>query len=197
MSAARPGVLLDRDGTVLDELGYLGRPEEVRYLTGAREAVAALNAAALPVAMVTNQSGVARGLFDEDDLARVHARIDADLSEVGARIDAWFHCPHHPDVGAEPYRCVCRCRKPAPGMFLDAVDALGLDPARSFAVGDAERDLDAARAAGIGHLLLVRTGKGATTERTLGADDVLAFDDLAQAARWILARVEDESAQDR
>ena len=184
----RPAVFLDRDGTLLDELGYLADPESVRYLEGAIDAVRTLNEAGLAVVVVTNQSGIARGLLDEDLLARIHARVDADLAANGARVDAWFHCPHHPEHGASPWRRACSCRKPLPGMILEACRRLGLDAGRSFAVGDAPRDLESARRAGVPRRLLVLTGKGAATRAELEDGEVVVVPDLAAAARWIAER---------
>ena len=184
---ARPGVVLDRDGTLIDELGYLGDPEGVRLFPGAAAAVRALNEAGLPVALVTNQSGVARGLFTEADVHRVHARIARLLAAGGARLDLVLYCPHHPDHGVPPYRIACECRKPAPGMFRVAARELDLDLGRSFSVGDSARDVRAAHAAGVAHQLLVRTGKGVAEADELGDVPVTLVDDLVSATRWILA----------
>lgn len=190
MSAAerRPAVFLDRDGTVLDELGYLADPDRVRLYPGAGAAIRRLNEAGLVVVVVTNQSGIARGLLDEDLLGRIHARLDEELLAAGARVDAYYHCPHHPDVGEPPWRMDCDCRKPLPGMFLAAARDLGLDPPRSFAVGDAARDLEAARRAGVRHRILVLTGKGEATRAALSAgDDVHVAADLGAAVELVLA----------
>lgn len=161
-SAKRPAVFLDRDGTLIDELGYLDDPDGVRLYPGAAEAVARLNEAGFATVLLTNQSGVARGLFDETRLGEIHARLESLLARAGARLDLILYCPHHPGVGAPPYRRDCECRKPKPGLFLEARRRLGLDMAASWAIGDARRDLSAARRAGVGHVLLVATGKGET-----------------------------------
>ena len=191
--SGRPGVFLDRDGTLLDEDGYLGDPAGVRLFPGAAGAVAALNAAGLPVVVVTNQSGVARGLFSEADVDAVHARVAELLSAEGAHLDLVLYCPHHPREGEPPYRRACDCRKPAPGMYQAGARALGLDLARSAAVGDSERDLEGARRAGIGRLLLVATGKGRAADASLraaGSRDHALARDLREAADLILARQE-------
>jgi D-glycero-D-manno-heptose 1,7-bisphosphate phosphatase len=189
--SGRPGVFLDRDGTLMDELGYLGDPAGVRLYPGAARALRALNAAGLPLVLVTNQSGVARGMFSEADVDAVHARLAELLAAEGARLDLVLFCPHHPREGLAPYRRDCDCRKPAPGMYLAGARALGLDLAQSSAIGDSERDLEGARRAGIGHLVLVATGKGRAADASLraaGASDHAPARDLAEAAGLILAR---------
>ena len=134
----------------------------------AGRAVRRLNQAGLPVVLVTNQSGIARGLFDEQDLARVHAELARLLADEGAHLDLVRSCPHLPPgegVQGDPrYVRACDCRKPAPGLTLDAARAAGLDLAASWSIGDALRDLEAGRRAGIGRLVLVATGKGASEE---------------------------------
>ena len=183
-------VFLDRDGTLIDELGYLADPGALRLFPGAADAVAAWNRAGVLVVLVTNQSGVARGSFDEERLASVHARLEELLGEAGARLDLILHCPHHPTEGSAPYRRECTCRKPEPGMLLDAAARLGIDLGASWIVGDAERDLEAGRRAGVSRLLLVATGKGGATDarlREAGIDDYELVDDLAAAAERVLA----------
>ena len=147
--ALRPAAFLDRDGTLIVDEHYLADPARVRLRPGAARAVARLNAAGLPVVVVTNQSGIARGLLTEDDYARVHARLVALLAADGARVDATYHCPHHPDYGA-----ACACRKPGLALFQQAASEHALDLARSAYVGDKLRDvLPAARTGGLGVLV--------------------------------------------
>ena len=190
---ARPAVFLDRDGTLIDEDGYLGDAARVLLFPGAAAAVRELNRADFSVVLVTNQSGVARGLFTEDDVEAVHARLAALLAAEGARLDLVLYCPHHPREGAAPYLTACECRKPAPGMVLAAARLLDLDLARSFVVGDAERDLESGRRAGVGGLILVATGKGTAEHARLAAagraEHALARD-LGEAVRLVLARQE-------
>jgi D-glycero-D-manno-heptose 1,7-bisphosphate phosphatase len=154
----RPAVFFDRDGTLNDDLGYVHRLEDFHWLPGAKDAIRRLNAAGIYVFVVTNQSGVARGLFEEDAVAALHARMREALHEVGAGIDDFRYCPHHPDVGIGPYRRVCTCRKPAPGMILDLIAHWPIDKARSVMVGDKAIDVEAGRAAGI-TAEMVRSGE--------------------------------------
>ncbi|MEE1942103.1 HAD-IIIA family hydrolase [Streptomyces sp. TRM 70361] len=130
-------VLLDRDGTLVEDVPYNGDPELVRPMPGAVEAMALLRSRGVPTAVVTNQSGIARGLFGWDDMGRVHARID----ELLGPVNVWAVCPHGPGDG-------CACRKPAPGLVLDAARRLGVAPAECVVIGDIGADMGAARAAG-------------------------------------------------
>jgi D-glycero-D-manno-heptose 1,7-bisphosphate phosphatase len=176
----RPAVFLDRDGTVIQEREYLADPAGVVLVAGAAGAVAALREAGFAVVVVTNQSGIARGLYGEDDYHAVAARLDELLERAAAPVDATYYCPHHPDFTGP-----CDCRKPGLGMYEHATRALGLDPARSFYVGDRVKDVLPALALG-GQGILVRTGYGAEEEE--GAPPgVVVVDDLAAAAALILS----------
>lgn len=164
-----PAVFLDRDGTLIREEHYLSSPEQVHVLPGAAAAVRRLNAAGVRVVVVTNQAGVARGYFPESRIAEVHTRLSTLLAAEGAAVDAYYHCPHHPDGIVAEYRTACDCRKPRPGMFRAAARDLGLDLARSWVVGDKRCDLEAGAAAGC-RTILVRTGYGATVPGPLPTD---------------------------
>jgi histidinol-phosphate phosphatase family protein len=135
----RPAVFLDRDGTLIEDEHYLADPDRVRLRAGAARAVARLREAGVAVVVVTNQSGIARGLLTEDDYARVRARVDEVLAAEGTQVDATYHCPHHPDFG-EP----CACRKPGIALFQQAASEHALDLARSAFVGDKFRDVQPA-----------------------------------------------------
>ena len=132
----RPAVFLDRDGTIIRDTGYVGSEDVVELLPGAAEAIRVLNESGWPVVVVTNQSGIARGYFTLEDYARVRARIDALLWSHGARLDASYACPHHPDLTGP-----CECRKPGTLLHRQAADALGLDVARSWYIGDRLHDV--------------------------------------------------------
>lgn len=179
--------LLDRDGTILDETGYLTDPARVRLLPGAAEAVARLNAAGVRVAVTTNQSALARGLLTEGVLAAIHARIDAALAEVGARVDLWLFAGWHPDF-LPPDPLEAARRKPGPGMLLEALERFGLAPERAVTIGDSDRDLEAGEAAGV-RAVLVRTGKGADelvkARARLGREPE-TYDDLGAAVDALL-----------
>lgn len=185
MSAA---VFLDRDGTLIEEVGYLDRIDRIALYPFATEAIRGLNRAGIRIVMVTNQSGVARGFFSEAVVAACHQHIAEQLASAGAHIDAYYHCPHHPDGRVPEYAVRCECRKPGTALVERAVRELGVDPTRSFAVGDRWVDIGLARAMG-GRGILVRTGYGAGEESKappgLAADAVV--DNLAGAASWILA----------
>jgi D-glycero-D-manno-heptose 1,7-bisphosphate phosphatase len=181
---------LDRDGTVIEEVGYLDRLERVALFPWTIDAVRALNRAGLAVVMVTNQSGVARGFFTEAVVDDVHRHMASMLEAGGARIDAYYYCPHHPDGKMPGYARACDCRKPGRGLVDRAARELGVDPARSFVVGD--RWLDVALGRGVGaRTVLVRTGYGAAGERNpppdLTADAVV--DNLIAAVSWILGKI--------
>ncbi|MEW6074548.1 MAG: HAD family hydrolase [Planctomycetota bacterium] len=190
-ASPRPAVFLDRDGTLIDELGYLADPDRVALFPGAAAAVRRLNAAGFAVVVATNQSGVARGLFTEEDVQAVHARVRTLLASQGAEVDLFLFSPFHPDFGDARYRRATDWSKPGPGMLLAARDRLGLDLRASWVVGDAERDLEAGRRAGVAGLILVRTGQGAATEVAVPPPDRPLWrvvDDLPAAVELILER---------
>jgi histidinol-phosphate phosphatase family protein len=175
---SRAGVLLDRDGTLIVDSGYVGSVDDVRFLPGALEAVASLNAAGIPVAVVTNQAGVARGYFDLAAVEAVHAHIDAALAEVGGHVDRWLYCPYHPDGVVASFTRTSGDRKPAPGMALAAAAALDLDLHASWVVGDADTDVSLAHAVGARPIRV-----GTQDPRP----DVVSVPDLARAVEVILA----------
>jgi histidinol-phosphate phosphatase family protein len=176
----RPAVFLDRDGTLNEECGYVTQPEQVRLLAGAADAVRSLREAGLVCVVVTNQSAVGRGLMTEADLHRVHDELRRQLGAEGAALDGLYFCPALP--GDDPER------KPAPGMLLRAAREMGLDLARSWMVGDSDRDLLAGRSAGCRGCILVRSGHDVAAALALLQDGDAVVADLAAAARLILAR---------
>lgn len=161
----RPAVFLDRDGVLIEDAHYVGTTDRVRLIPGSADAVAALNRAGWAVVVVTNQAGVAKGMFPPEAVGVVHDYLAAQLAARGARIDAFYHCPHHPDGDVPAFRRRCDCRKPAAGMLRAAAADLNLDLSASWMIGDRETDLQAGAAAGC-RTVLVRTGYGSGIDAT-------------------------------
>ena len=190
MPDGRRAVFLDRDGTIVDDPspGFLHEPGRVRLLPGAAEAIHRLNEAGWLVVTVSNQSGIARGLYDEAAFAAVQRRLGELLAAHGAHLDATYYCPHHPEITGP-----CECRKPGVKLFRDAQTALGIDLARSYWVGDRLSDVEPARTLG-GRGLLVATGHGAAHRAQARALGVPLVPDLAAAVDAILHGVEHRAA---
>jgi D-glycero-D-manno-heptose 1,7-bisphosphate phosphatase len=184
---SRPAVFLDRDGTLVEDHGFLDALDRMRLYPWTADALRLVRRAGFAVVVITNQSGVGRGIFDEAFLDAVHAELDTRLARGGARIDAYYHCPHHPTEARDAYRQVCRCRKPGPGMIEAACRDLDLDPARSVMVGDRWIDVACGHAAGA-RSVLVRTGLGAreATAPPAGRGADAVADNLMEAVGWIL-----------
>lgn len=179
-------VFLDRDGTLLEEANYLDRIERLVFYPFTVDAVRLLNRAGFAVVVITNQAGIARGIVKESFVADAHAHIAARLARGGARIDAFYYCPHHPDAVVPEYRQACDCRKPGSALFTRAAKDLDLDLERSFAVGDRWHDIDAGQRVGA-RGVLVRTGYGGAEEASAAAHHPAAIvDNLIAAVSWIL-----------
>ena len=178
----RPGVLLDRDGVLDEDTGYVGSPKDLRLIPGAGRAIARFHEAGIMVAVVTNQAGVARGFFEEEDVIRTNEALADLLTADGDAPDAFYFCPHHVEGQVSAYAIECACRKPKTGMVEDAIRDLSLDRSRTVMVGDSEKDIECGRAA---RVTTVAVGSAADD---LGADHSAAT--LAEAAPWILARLE-------
>ena len=190
--SGRPAVFMDRDGCLIEEMGYINHPSRVRLLPRSPAAVQRLNRAGIPAVMATNQAGIARGYFSEETLALVNDELVARLAREGARLDALYVCTHHPVAGAPPHRAECDCRKPRPGMLRRAARELGLDLSRSVMVGDKPSDVEAGQAAGAaGVLVLTGYGRGEFELRrqhwSVKPDHVA--EDLYEAVEWALARI--------
>jgi D-glycero-D-manno-heptose 1,7-bisphosphate phosphatase len=183
----RPAVFLDRDGTLIEERGYIDRLDQLALFPWTADAVRLLNRAGLAVVVITNQAAIGRGIIDEPFLRQVHAALDARLAAGGAHIDRYYFCPHHPEAALEQFRQTCRCRKPGPGMIEQACRELDLDPQQSVMVGDRWLDVMAGQAAGAKGVLL-RTGHGgaeaAQPPAGVRADAIL--NNLMEATGWIL-----------
>lgn len=185
-AAARRAAFLDRDGVINRDTGYLHRWEDFEFLPGVLPALRRLHEAGWALVIVTNQSGIARGYYSEQDYDTLTSRLRAALDEAGCPATAIYHCPHHP-AGRVPALAVdCDCRKPRPGMLLRAAREHGLSLADSFMVGDKPDDMRAARAAGLGRAWLVRSGQALPGGAGSEADDV--FDDLAGCVQAMLGR---------
>ena len=179
-----PGVLVDRDGTLIREVGYLSRLDQIEVLPLVPEAIRLLRQQGLKVAVITNQSAVARGFITEDGLLQIHREMEALLAKHGAFLDGIYYCPHHPAEGIEPYRIACGCRKPNVGLAKQAAAELHLDFTRSYVVGDQSSDMElAARIGARGILIRVESGaiqaQGSSTA-------VLTVKDLWEAAQWVI-----------
>jgi D-glycero-D-manno-heptose 1,7-bisphosphate phosphatase len=178
-------VFLARDGTLLEEGNYVDRLDRLVFFPYTVDAVRALNEADFAVVVVTNQSGVARGMYPESFVGEAHRHIDERLHAGGARVDAYYYCPHHPEGIVAELRQDCECRKPRPGQLRQAAADLNLDLMRSFMVGDRWKDIEAGKAVGA-RTVLVRTGYGRTAEDANPDNDTVVVDNLIQAVTWIL-----------
>lgn len=185
-------IFLDRDGTINDEVGYLDSADKLRIIPAAFEAVRLINASSMKAVVITNQSGVAKGLFTEEFVREINGQIQSALLAQGALINRFYFCPHHPTEGIDPYRLICDCRKPEPGLLLQAAVDLNIDLARSYVIGDRLRDIETAHRAGAKGVL-VMTGYGQDLMQEAGPDranelnqpDYIA-QDILEAVHWIL-----------
>jgi len=190
----RRAIFLDRDGTLNEEVGYIRDPAQFRLFDFASEAVRMVNEAGWLAIVITNQAGIARGLFTEAFLGQIHQQMTKELTEAEARVDAIYYCPHHPEIGEPPYRQTCDCRKPLPGMLKRAAEEFKLDLSECAVIGDRYGDVSAAQAVGA-RGVLVLTGHGRKEfgqEQTawpqhpeqIVADHVAV--NVLEAVRWVL-----------
>jgi heptosyltransferase-2 len=189
-ASAAPAAFLDRDGTIIEDVGYLGDPDGIRFLPGAHDALRALRAAGYRLIVVTNQSGVARGMISEADVQRVNERLQALLADAGVPVDAIYYCPHHPNAGLPEYRRECPCRKPGSGMVERACQDFSLALERSVVIGDHLGDAGVARNFSGMQGIMVLTGHGAGQHDKILAGEAARPDhvatDLAAAVEWLL-----------
>ncbi len=180
-------IFLDRDGTLIEEVHYLRRVEDLRILPGVPQALRSLQAAGFALVLLTNQAGIARGHLTEETLRELHDALTERLAAAGVHLDALHYCPHHPEHGPPRYRKTCTCRKPATGMMEAATAALGLDLRASWAVGDKLSDLEGPLRMGC-RAILVRTGHGREQEALLAEAPVgvQVTEDFTEAAQRIL-----------
>lgn len=185
----RPAVFLDRDGTINEQMGYINHISRFVMLPQAAAGIRLLNEQGIPVVVVSNQSGLARGYFPESLIGEVHAKMNNSLAEAGAHVDGIYYCPHHPEAKEERFRLACDCRKPKPGLFLQAAAELDLDLERSYVVGDRWSDLKAA-AAVQAKGVLVLTGYGRGDYEYIGpaqsVQPAYVAEDLYAAVQWIV-----------
>jgi D-glycero-D-manno-heptose 1,7-bisphosphate phosphatase len=177
-------VFVDRDGTINVEKEFLYRPEEFQFIPGAPEALMLLNEAGFRVIVVTNQSGIARGYYDEAAVERLHRHVDRELSRFGARVDAYYFCPHHPEQGIGEYLRKCDCRKPMDGMLRRGAAELSVDIKASYMIGDRLADVEAGVRAGC-KAIMIKTGYGATESAMLPVG-IPVYDSLPDAVRAII-----------
>ncbi len=191
---ARPAVVLDRDGVINDDAGWISHPDQLELLPRAAEAIGRLNRLGYLVVVVSNQSVIARGLATTNSIERIHQKLTTELDRFDARIDAFYICPHHPD-----FTGACDCRKPETGLIDKAALDLGVDRDRSFLVGDSTGDMLAGRRAGFA-TILVRTGNGGRDGRYKVSPDWVAddlFDAVAVIAAITTSRVRETEARAR
>lgn len=178
---------LDRDGTINVDHGYVHESDNFQFIDGVIDAMAKLKEMGYALVLVTNQSGIARGMFTEDQFMHLTEWMDWSLADRGVDLDGVYYCPHHPEGTVEEFRQVCDCRKPQPGMLLSAKEELNIDMSASYIVGDKIEDLLAGEAASVGTKVLVRTGKPVTPEAEAKAD--LVIKSLADLPKAIKQRV--------
>lgn len=183
----RKAIFLDRDGTVNVEKDYLHKIEDFEFEEGSLEAIRIFNDLGYEVIIVTNQSGIARGYYTEEDLIKLNEFMVKEVEEAGGKIIECYYCPHHPEKGLDSYKIDCQCRKPNPKMILDAIDKYGIDRKKSFMVGDKISDIEAGIKAGVTSIL-VRTGYG---EKTLEKKEinVPVFKNLLEFAENLKNRI--------
>ena len=188
----RRAVFFDRDGTLNKEIGYLNHPSSLELYPFAGKAVGLVNRANLLTIVVTNQAGVAQGLFEEPALEKIHRQLSDGIQAAGGKIDGIFYCPHHPRAIVETYRVECDCRKPGAGMLEQAATRFGIDLERSFIVGDRYVDVQAGHRVGA-RSVLVLTGFGKQEWEAGQAQEQQQPDyvakDVYQAVRWILQQL--------
>lgn len=181
----RKAVFLDRDGTINVEKNYLYKIEDFEFIEGVPEAIKLLNDMGYLVIVITNQAGIGRGYYTEEDMHRLHYYIDEELKKYGAHIDAYYYCPHHPKSVKSEYKRLCECRKPNDGMLRNAVEKYNINEKDSYIIGDKLSDVETGKALGIKGIL-VRTGH--KLDEVLCKKKYVIRDDLCQATKEILTK---------
>ena len=182
-------VFLDRDGTINQEVGYLDKADKLVLIPGVFEAVRLINESGMKAVVISNQAGVAKGLFTETFVRQINGQIQSLLVEKGALIDRFYYCPHHPSEGVDPYRKICHCRKPEPGLLEQAAGDLDIDLSESYMIGDHLRDVETAHRVGAKGVLVL-TGHGSdqlkTAEITAVNQPDYVAQDILDAVTWVL-----------
>jgi D-glycero-D-manno-heptose 1,7-bisphosphate phosphatase len=190
-----PAIFIDRDGTINEDIGYVSAPNDLVVYPWAAEAIRLVNQSGMKAIVITNQSGIARGLYTEETLDRIHDRLRHEVARNDARIDAIYYCPHHPAIGNARYKQRCACRKPQPGMLHQAAQEHDIDISLSYVIGDKSSDMNAATNAGAKGVLVL-TGYGRETiddrQRWL-CDPAFVAGNLLEAVRLILGTARKES----
>lgn len=185
------GVFLDKDGTINEEVGFLNTPEELHLIDGSTEAIRIANSLGIKVFIVTNQSGIARGILTEQRLQEIHQRLLQLLKQQNVHIDAIYYCPHHPEVGNPPYRQDCSCRKPKAGMLIKAAEEFNVELKRSFVIGDRMLDIQTGKNVGA-TAILVQTGYGKEELELLNQNNISAdyiAENLLDAMHYVRHKV--------
>lgn len=177
----RKAIFLDRDGTLNPDPGYISNPDDFNIFPGVAEALTRLQKAEYLLILITNQSGIARGLISMEQLDKIHQKLQLQLAVSGARLDAIYYCPHHPDFPYVDGLTGCNCRKPAPGMILQAIKEHNIDPACSFMIGDRSSDIKIGLKTGVTPVFI---GSAPLT----GYESVVTFPTLGAAADWIITK---------
>jgi D-glycero-D-manno-heptose 1,7-bisphosphate phosphatase len=182
-------IFIDRDGTLNEDVGYITEISKFRLFDFAAESIKLINDAGWYAVVITNQAGIARGDYTEEFLAQIHTQMESSLLSRGARLDAIYYCPHHPDFGVPPYRQDCNCRKPKPGLVEKAAQVLSLDLKECYVIGDRNRDVETGHAVGA-RSVMVMTGYGREEYLDQHATWLRQPDhvceNLLEAVRWIL-----------
>lgn len=185
-------VFMDRDGTINEEVHYLHRSEDLVLYPDVADGIRRLNEAGFKTVIITNQAGVARGYYKEEDVEALHQYLNEELKKSGAHIDAFFYCPHHPEYGIGTYKTDCECRKPKTGMFFKAEELYEIDKEHSYMIGDKLIDIEAGCRYGV-RGILVGTGYGREFHDKVSAGEEKKIydryaDNFKNAVDWILAR---------
>ena len=180
-------IFMDRDGTIVEDVGYMNSPDQIRFIPGSIEAIKMLYQAGYKVVVITNQAGVARGLVTEDMLQTIDKTMHKWILNGGAHLDGIYYCPHHPEHGVYPYKQTCECRKPHPGLIKRAKRDLEIDLTQSFMIGDKATDVEAGKRVGI-KTVFVLSGHGNEEKSRITEKPDHVSPNLLDAVKWVLSQ---------